>query len=224
MDAPQIIAGCRLFARMSATARSRLEAMARVVEAPARTTLFRQGDEPPGVYIVGRGSVRVFKLGASGKEHVLHLAGPGKTFAEAAAIAGFACPANAETVEDSTLAPLPQAEFSTFLAGDHAATLDMLAGMAVWLHQVIDLMEDLVLRDANARLARHLLERAGQDGAVSLTASRKHLASHLNLTPETLSRTLRRLTDDGLIAADRDTLTVLNTRDLAAVAELTPRI
>ncbi len=224
MDAPAIINGCRLFARMSPAARDRLEAMAQVVALPPRTLLFRQGDEPPGIYIVGRGLVRVFKVGATGKDHVLHLAGPGKSFAEAAAIAGFRCPANAETVEDSELVLLPEGPFAEFLASDHQATLDMLAGMSMWLHQVVDLLEDVVLRDANARLARHLLEASGTGGVVTLAASRKHLASHLNLTPETLSRTLRRLTDDGLITADRDSLVVLDAAGLAAVAELTPVI
>lgn len=224
MDAPQIIAGCRLFARLEPAAKEKLAAMAVVRRLPPREMIFRQGDQVPGVYIVGSGLVRVFKLGASGKEHVLHLAGPGKTFAEAAAIAGFACPANAETVEDSVLCLLPEEPFAAFLQADHASTLAMLASMAMWLHHVIDLLEDVVLRDAAGRLARHLIESAGATGVVELASSRKHLASHLNLTPETLSRTQRRLIDDGLIRQERDQLTIVDLAGLAAVAELTPKI
>ena len=53
--------------------------------------VFRENDACPGVFVVGQGLVRVFKTGAGGKEQVLHMVGPGETFAEVAAIGGFNC-------------------------------------------------------------------------------------------------------------------------------------
>jgi CRP/FNR family transcriptional regulator len=219
MDAATIIGQCRLFTRLSPAARVQLRTLAEVRSFAAGSTLFRQGDDCPGVYVVGSGLVRVFKLAPSGKEHVLHLAGPGKTFAEAAVIGGFACPAFAEAVEDSELALIPTDRFTGFLRSDHQACIDLLAGLAGWLHHVVDLLEDVVLRDAAGRLARHLAAHADAEGAVRLPSLRKHLASQLNLTPETLSRTLRRLDEDGCIAAGRDEILVRDRERLAAVAE-----
>jgi CRP/FNR family transcriptional regulator len=185
----------------------------------AGDTIFRQDDDCPGVFIVGSGMVRVFKLAPSGKEHVLHLAGPGSTFAEAAVIGGFACPAFAQAVEDAELALIPSDQFRAFLEGDHRACIDLLAGISGWLHHVVDLLEDVVLRDAAGRLARHLATHADAQGVVRLPSLRKHLASQLNLTPETLSRTLKRLDEDGCIAAGRDELKVLDRERLQAVAD-----
>lgn len=219
VDPAAIVLGCRLFARLKPAARTRLASLAVLREAPRGRTLFRQGDDCPGVFVVGTGLVRVFKLAPSGKEHVLHLAGPGATFAEAAVIGGFACPAFAEAVEDSVVALLPTEAFMAFLASDHQACIDLLAGLAGWLHHVVDLLEDITLRDAAGRLARHLLQLAATDGTVELPSQRKHLASQLNLTPETLSRTLRRLHDDGCISSDRERLAVLDRERLSSVAE-----
>lgn len=219
MTAADIVSRCRLLMRLQPAARARLAAAAELREVAAGTTLFRQGDPCPGMYIVGSGMVRVFKLAPSGKEQVLHLAGPGATFAEAAVIGGFPCPAFAEAVEESAVAIIPSTVFQAFLKGDHQGCIDLLAGLAAWLHHVVDLLEDLTLRDAAGRLARHLIQHAGSGGRVELPSMRKHLAAQLNLTPETLSRTLRRLDQDGCISAERDAITVVDPQRLSAVAE-----
>lgn len=219
MTGAEIVQRCRLFARLRPPARAILAGMARAHDCQPGETLFRQGDDCPGVFIVGSGLIRVFKLAPSGKEQVLHLAGPGATFAEAAVMGGFACPAFAQAVEASTVALLSSADFTRFLAGDHQACIDLLAGLSGWLHHVVDLLEDITLRDAAGRLGRHLLSSAGADGSVVLPSMRKHLASQLNLTPETLSRTLRRLAEDGCIASERDSIRVVDRERLEAVAD-----
>ena len=43
-------------------------------------SIFRENEPCPGVLVVGQGLVRVFKTGPGGKEHVLHIVGPGDSF------------------------------------------------------------------------------------------------------------------------------------------------
>jgi len=165
------------------------------------TTIFRQGDPVPGIFIVSEGLVRVFKMSSSGKEHVLHLAGPGRTFAEIAVIAGFPCPAFAEATEDTRCIFLPTDGFLAALRSDHGLCLQLLTGMGLWVRSFLDLMEGIVLKDSISRIAAYLLEQtARQKGnKIVLPSLKKHVASHLNLTSETLSRTLKQLKEAGLI-------------------------
>ena len=216
-----ILDRCGLFADIPPESFKKLVLMAQIRHFNKGQRIFRQGDACPGVYVVGTGLVRVFKTAPSGKEHVLHMVGPGQTFAEVAAIGGFDCPANAEAVAESVCALLPTDRLQRALREDHGLCLGLMTGVTFWVRHLIGLMEDIVLRDAAGRLARYLLDAPlGPDGAVELPTLRRHLASHLNLTSETFSRTLRRLADAGLIEqTDDNRLRLLDTDNLRMVAE-----
>jgi CRP/FNR family transcriptional regulator len=221
MDPSTILSACRFFSGVQGATRDRLLQMALIRQFERGSLIFRQGDPCPGVFIVGSGLVRVFKTSPAGREHVLHLVSPGGTFAEVAAIAGFECPAFAEALEDTTCLLLPAERFSKALREDHAMCLQLMACMAGWVKYLVGLLEDIALRDAVGRVARYLLSVADQqDGTIQLPSLKKHLASHLNLTSETLSRTLRRLMDmDLIIQTDDQRLLVQNRESLAQIAE-----
>jgi CRP/FNR family transcriptional regulator len=119
---------------------------------------------------------------------------------------------------------LPQERFRQALAEDQQLCLDMMTGIALWARRLVGLIEDIALRDAAGRLARYLLElaqsRSTADGVVKLPGLKRHVASHLNLTGETFSRTLRRLIDAGLIAEiDAGRLRLLHPKKLRQVAD-----
>ncbi len=238
LNVVDVLQTCRLFAQVGERGFQRLAAMARLSRFAKGELIFRQGQPCPGAYVVGEGLVRIFKTGPGGKEHVLHLIGPGQTFAEAAAIGGFDLPASAQAMEESACVLLPLEAFRRALDEEAEICRGMLLGMTLWVKHLVDLMEDVVLRDAAGRLANFLLEastgdaaeRAGarqseatfeEDGSiVELPARKRHLASHLNLTSETFSRTLRRLVEAGLVAEVGPTsLRVLDPRRLRQVAD-----
>jgi CRP/FNR family transcriptional regulator len=220
MDKAAIIDDCSLLRGVSPAHRRRLVDMARRVTFPAGTLVFRQDDPCPGIYCVGSGVVRVYRIGAGGKEHTLHMAGAGQTFAEVAVIGGFPCPAYAEVTQVAQCALLPASAILAMLRDDHAFCLELLVGMSHWVRHLTGLIEDIALRDASGRVARHILQ-AGPDacGTVGLAGLKKHIASQLNLTSETFSRVLRKLADAGVIElvdekrlriADRDALESLS--------------
>jgi CRP/FNR family transcriptional regulator len=223
MNIVEILQPCPLFSELSPAGFRRLATIGRVCQFRKGQRIFRENDSCPGVFIVGQGMVRVFKTGTNGKEHVLHMVGPGDSFAEVAAIGGFPVPASAEAEKKTTCALLPFDPFRKALHEDHALCLGVLHGVTVWVRRLVTLTEDLALRDAAGRVARYLLELAESqptpDGRVRLPSLKRHVASHLNLTSETLSRTLRRLVAGGLIAeAGGAGVRILNPPKLRLVA------
>jgi len=223
-DLDGIVRGCRFFSGLTETSHQRIVSLAVRKRYKKGETVFRQGQSCPGVFVVGRGHVRVYKIAPSGKEHVLHFASEGMTFAEVAAIGQFDCPAYAEALEDTICALLPQEAFLSALRSDHDLCMQLLQGMAGWVRHLIGLLEDIVLRDAAGRVARHLLQQAAGSGSeFALPILKKDLASHLNLTSETLSRTLRRLAESTMIEMpDQQSIRVLDRGGLAEIADGLP--
>ncbi|HWT81876.1 MAG TPA: Crp/Fnr family transcriptional regulator [Candidatus Methylomirabilis sp.] len=220
MDLGGVIAGCSFFSRVDGKSRKRLTRMALPREFKKGEVIFREGDAPPGIFIVGEGLVRIYKLAATGKEHVLHLAGPGMTFAEVAVFGGFPCPATAEAVEDTCCVLLPAEPLGRALQEDHRLSLQILSSMAMWVRSLVSLLEGIVLRDAAGRVAGYLLQISSQQGtSIALPGLKKHIASHLNLTSETLSRTLRQLRDDKVVAETPHGLVIEDVTRLQRIAE-----
>jgi CRP/FNR family transcriptional regulator len=95
-------------------------------------------------------------------------------------------------------------------------------GMAEWVRRLVGLLEDLALRDATERVAAHLLRAGASAGAAPfmLPVRKKDLASHLNLTSETLSRALRRLADSALLELhEPGQIRIVSRESLAEVAD-----
>lgn len=215
----KILQDCPFFSRLDQSRFSHLFAISRLVKFRKGQLIFRQGQACPGIYIVGSGLVRIFQRGPQGREQVLHIVGPGGTFAEVAAIGGFDCPANAEAVTAAVCALVPREPFHKWIHEDHQLCMALLLGLTIWTRHLVGLLEDVTLRDAAGRLARWLLTVAPNDGVIRLPSLKKHLASQLNITSETLSRTLRRLEDAGIIATGgRGTIRVLDRVRLEAAA------
>jgi CRP/FNR family transcriptional regulator, dissimilatory nitrate respiration regulator len=218
-----VLKQCGLFRSLTEESIQLLAACARQVQYPKGTLVFAEGDPCPGIYCVSEGLVRIFKTSPAGKEHILHFAAPGMTFAEVAVLGDFPCPAHAEAAEDTACVLLPTAEFRKLILENHELCIQLLGGMARWVHHLVGLMEDLVLRDALARVAAYLLRAQSQNSAEDISFSsllKKDIASHLNLTSETLSRSLRRLSELGTIElGDPKHIEIIDVPQLRQIAE-----
>lgn len=190
----------RLYQTLNPGVLDHLAEVAEYHEADSHEVLFFQEDPCPGVFIVGEGRLRIATLAPNGKEHLLRVVKPGGSFLEVPVISGAPAPATAETMAATRYIVIPRGAFRDLLHNDHAFCLHLLTGLSGRILNLIHLLEDLVLKDAVGRIASHLHQCQDASGWVHLPGSKKDLASHLNLTPETLSRAMRRLRDAGVIS------------------------
>ncbi len=186
--------------------------------------LFHEGEPADNMYAVISGRLKLVRYSPKGRELLLHLVHPGQTFAEAALFAAGTFPATAEVMEPTRLWCLPQAALLDLLRTAPELGLAMLASNSVWTRKLAGKLELLTQRRVEERLAIYILARAGArelapGDTVELAEPRNLIAAQCGTAPEVLSRTFRRLEEDGLLTASPDHVTILHPDRLRALAE-----
>jgi CRP/FNR family transcriptional regulator len=199
-----------------------IAAIARTKTLEKGAHLFHEGEPSEGFYVMQRGAVSVHRVSPAGKEQVIYVFRPGETFAEAALAAPTGYPASARAIEPSTVLMIPKAEFLALVARRPDLALRMLGSMSQHLRVLVSLLDDLTLKDVETRLANWLVKRiparaTAESAAIALGRTKRVLAAELGTTAETLSRTLARFRDAGLIETRSASVVVKNPSELAAL-------
>ena len=185
-------------------------------------TVFSEGDEGNGFYVVAAGKVKIYKVSLEGKEQILHIYGPGNPFGEVPVFSGEQFPANAQTLLKSHLLFFPRTTFIELIAKNPSLCLNMLAVLSMRLRQFTLQVENLSLKEVPGRLASYLLylsQEQDEATTVSLPISKGQLASLLGTIPETLSRILSKMSNSGLIEVSGGNITLLDGVGLEDLAE-----
>jgi CRP/FNR family transcriptional regulator len=196
-----------------------LASIAGIQKHSAGSLIFSQGEDATNFFIVLSGKVKIYKVSPEGKEMILHLFGSGDIFAEVPVFSGIPrYPANSLCLEDAEILSIQGAGFREMIYRYPDMGLNMLSVLAQRLHKFSEIIEDLSLRTVDSRLAKYLLSVSenSPDKAV-IYIHKKTLAAILGTIPETLSRTFKKLTDNGLIQVEGNRIHLL-TRD--ALVEL----
>ena len=173
--------------------------------------IFAEGDKGSGFYIVVKGRVKVFKVSPEGKEHILHIVGPGETFGQVAVYAGRSFPASSEAITKSHLLFIPRAAFVELIAGNPSLAMSMLAVLSMRLREFTVQIENLSLKEVPGRLASYLIYFADEQKTgdhISLPISKGQLASLLGTIPETLSRIFTKMSSQNLIEVSGREITI----------------
>lgn len=176
--------------------------------------LDREG-EP--IVVIGRGRVLATVLDASGDELLCTLRTSGMLLG-LETLAGLGVSYLLWPLVETEVWTASQDAFEAYLqTAGSPALVTRLAAQSVG----VCLRERLMLaRPTTVRLAQFLLEvtEAEDDGTAGVAFPRHVIARLLSMRPETLSRTLRRLEEEGALAVDARSLRVLNHGALARVA------
>jgi len=220
MDCAKLVSESGLFQGLPEEQLDEIERIASEKLFEKGESLFFEGDEGEGFYMVLSGKVKIFKISDSGKEYILHICNPGEMIAEAPVFHGHSFPANAETLEKTKLLYFPRDKFVKLVHKTPSIAINMLGLLSMRLRRFATQIENLSLKEVPSRLAGYLIYSAEEQGGgntIELGISKGQLASLLGTIPETLSRILTKMSKEGLIDVQGRTIRIVDRDRLAGM-------
>jgi len=183
--------------------------------------LFEADVPAHGFFAPVSGRVKIYRTSPSGKEHILHVFGPGEAFGEVPVFEGRTFPAHAQALEACQALFFPRRDFENLIRKDPDIAMKMMAMLSQKLRLLVNKIDDLSLKETPARVASYLLLlRSSQDSdTLRLDLPKGQIAFYLGTIQETLSRIFKRLTDEEVIAINGREITIINRERLEELAE-----
>jgi len=190
--------------------------------------IFYEGKGALGIYCIHSGRVKVYKLGAEGKEQIIRVALPGQLLGLRSVISGRSHSASATALEDSVCCFISKRKFFQLTI----KYPDISQRIMVTLSQLLDGAENkitsLAQKSVRERLAETLLTldetfRSEQqsDGTI-INLSREDLANLVGTATETVIRLLSEFKHDKLVEVRGRKIKLLNKRMLLKIGKTLP--
>ena len=198
-----------------------LEEGAQFVRFGSGASVFERGSMPTGLFFVHAGAVRLMSLCPEGRPKVVEIFEPGSMFGEIGVFTGQCYRTWTQAIGASVLIHVPRERMLEAVAMDNALSNRMLTAVCARIQRLVDAISSTASGTASLRVASYLLEQLERsprtDACIVLPAPKKAIASLLNLTPETLSRVLRSMVEDGVLTVGGRRIHVRNRSLLAAM-------
>jgi CRP/FNR family transcriptional regulator len=185
--------------------------------------VFMEGDPCGSLYILEHGRVHFFRSNTEGREQILKVfEHPGDMFCIVSAFSTGQHIVSARAASETRLRLLDMNAVNRFVQTHPSVGLKMVAMAGEHMTHLVALADDLSLKTATERLAKHLYglalaEGAGEAASVQIPRDRlraDELASLLGTVRVHISRGLASFANAGAISSDRRFIRI---RDLAAL-------
>lgn len=222
--APELLSKMELFVGLSGQALAEVMSCARLRHLPKNVTVFAQGQAAERCHALIEGSIRIAQSDEDGAQLVVRFIGPGQMFGTVALFTNREYPAEAVTMIDSTEVSWTEADLLDLIDRHPRIALNMVRVVGARLREVQERLRELATQRVESRIAHMLLRlamRAGQAGrngtTIGFPLSRKDMAAMCGTTLHTASRVLTAWEKAGMIATNRQRVTI---REFAAIERI----
>ncbi len=211
-----------MFARLSDEQIDRVAKHAVRIHLDEGEMLFQQNDRADRFYMMLRGQIKLFRLGPNGNEKVIEIVTPCSTFAEALMFLDRPTfPVGAQALQAAEVISVDANDFARMLRESIDTCFMLMGDMSQRLRGLIQEIDDLSLNSATCRVAAYLITKSTpSSSAFNLEIPKQTLASRLSVKPETFSRIIRNLSDQGILKVHGSRVDISDRERLEEVANV----
>jgi len=175
-----------------------------------------EGRNGLGLYVLFSGEGIIYKIFPEGKEQMLNASGTNETFGKAVVPTEENHPVSAQELAENNVLFCSQQQFLMRIKKPPPLGLSLLILIARHLRRLATMAENLFLKEALSRLSAYQLFMSRQNSAsgnIDLE-TKNQPASCLGTISENVSLILNRRTEEKLIKANRNMISILNSQAL----------
>lgn len=178
--------------------------------------VFWEGEPSKGLYIVARGSVKLFKSSHQGRELVLHVFDEGESFNEVPVFDRNPNPVNVAALEDSEIWIVNGESIRACLDKHPEVASAIILNLSKNLRMLVEKVEELSFFQVTNRLARLIASLPDEQlmGKTDIRLTRDELAARLGTVREVVARSLKELERSGAIQVTRKKIEIVDERRL----------
>jgi len=173
-----------------------------------------EGEPAEAVYFVVSGAVKVFKTSAEGKEQILCILRHGDSFNDVPVFDGGPNPASAVAMTPVNLRGINKAAMAVILREYPDVATNVIRVLAEKVRHFVSLVEDLSFRHVTGRVAKLLLEYAGDHkgagGEAKPRLTQQDMAAMVGTAREVVGRSLKALEEEGAIKVEHHRIVIAN--------------
>ena len=180
--------------------------------------LFYEKDDKDAIYYIISGSIKFYKVDRFDNEIFLYKLYSNSLIYNVSKLTDsffVNCYANAEILEDSKVLIIQSKPFREMIYANHGLMTKILQESFAMIQQMQCIISRDVVFDGTAKVAHMLVNDLS-----NFNKLKKHeIAYMLHIQPETLSRILNKLTRNGTIEIEKNSVVVLNEKELREIYE-----
>jgi CRP/FNR family transcriptional regulator len=178
-----------------------------------------EGEPTDRLFFVATGVVKLFRVSSEGKEQTLELVRPGGSINEVPVFDGGPNHASAQAMGPALLYIISKNDLGSLLRGYPGVALNVVKVLASRIRHLVSLVEDLSFRHVIGRVAKILLEHAGDGTRPGQRLTQQEMAAIAGTAREVVGRSLKTLEERGIIKLEHHRIVVTDKEALKQMTD-----
>ncbi|CAG0951479.1 Global nitrogen regulator [Anaerolineales bacterium] len=219
LQVKKVLQGIRHFSELPDEVQQAIAVSASRRHFNAGQVIYVEGEPAESIYILESGWVKATRMTREGREQAMMFLRPVEVFGDIAVFTGTTYPGTVMALEDVDVWIIPAKTLLDLIPRHPELAMAVIRHLGERVLHYINLVEDLSLRNVEARLANTLLRNAELHDGQLIVPRREwttfdEMATRLGTVRDVLSRALKTLEGEGLLKVEKQSITLLDPKGL----------